>query len=187
MRTARFLHQNSFQFIPEFKLFINTNHLPKISDDTVFSSDRVKVIPFTRFFEEHERDRGLKAFFRRPENLSGILNWLLEGLRLLNAEGLTVPKPVEQAVDEYREDSDILGLFIKERLTAREGGKIKTKDVYASYEGWCSLNGNTPLNSLNLLAELRKRNLVKRDRDLGNIVYGYCLTPKWPENRQPWD
>ena len=43
--TARFLNENSFEYRPQFKLFINTNHLPKVTDVTVFSSGRVKVIP----------------------------------------------------------------------------------------------------------------------------------------------
>lgn len=29
---ARFLNENSFEFVPQFKLFINTNHLPKVTD-----------------------------------------------------------------------------------------------------------------------------------------------------------
>lgn len=34
--TARHLHQREFEFIPKFKLVINTNYLPTITDDTVF-------------------------------------------------------------------------------------------------------------------------------------------------------
>ncbi len=48
--TARFLNENSFEFKPQFKLFINTNHLPKANDVTIFSSGRVKVLPFNRHF-----------------------------------------------------------------------------------------------------------------------------------------
>ena len=43
---ARFLHENSFDFKPQFKLYVNTNYLPVISDMTVFSSDRMQIIPF---------------------------------------------------------------------------------------------------------------------------------------------
>ena len=44
--SARFLHENEFQFKPKFKLILNSNYLPVINDKTVFSSNRVKVIPF---------------------------------------------------------------------------------------------------------------------------------------------
>lgn len=55
--TARFLHQREFEFIPKFKLVINTNYLPVITDDTIFSSGRLNVVSFDRHFEPHEQDK----------------------------------------------------------------------------------------------------------------------------------
>ena len=78
--TARFLGQNSFEYVPQFKLLLHTNHLPQCSDLSVFDSGRVLVLPFSRHFEEWEQDKGLKDEFRKPENLSAVLNWLLKGL-----------------------------------------------------------------------------------------------------------
>ena len=75
--TARFLHENGFEFQPQFKLFINTNHLPQVTDVTLFSSGRVKLIPFERHFSEQERDTGLKKELAKPASLSGILNCCL--------------------------------------------------------------------------------------------------------------
>lgn len=79
---ARFLNENSFEFNPQFKLFVNTNHLPKVTDPTIFDSWRVKVIPFNRHFSESEQNKGLKQELSKPQNLSGIFNWCLEGLKL---------------------------------------------------------------------------------------------------------
>ena len=152
--TARFLHQNSFEFKPEYKLFINTNHLPRVGDDSIFASGRVKLIPFERHFPENEQDKGLKAFFRQPENKSGILNWLLEGLKLLKSEGLKQPDSVRDATAQYRADSDIIGQFISECLIQNPGQKTLFKNVHAVYEEWCKENGYGILNSNNLSAEL---------------------------------
>ena len=71
---ARFLHENSFDFKPNFKIFINTNYKPSVSDMTLFYSNRLKLIPFKRHFEEHEQDKGLKNFFSESHNLSAIFN-----------------------------------------------------------------------------------------------------------------
>ncbi len=68
----RFLHENSFDFQPQFKLYVNTNYLPVITDTTLFTSGRVLIIPFDRHFEEYEQDKGLKAEFRKPEVQSAI-------------------------------------------------------------------------------------------------------------------
>jgi putative DNA primase/helicase len=73
--TGRFLNENPFEFPMEGKIFINTNHLPTISDGTVFASGRAKVIPFERHFSEDEQDKQLKQFCRRRDNKSAIPNW----------------------------------------------------------------------------------------------------------------
>ena len=56
---ARFLHENSFDYKPQFKLYINTNYLPVVNDMTLFSSGRIITIPFERHFEEYEQDKSL--------------------------------------------------------------------------------------------------------------------------------
>lgn len=110
--TARFLNENSFQYRPQFKLFINTNHLPSVTDTTLFSSGRVKIIPFERHFSEQERDEGLKDFFMEPGRLSAILNWCLDGLWLLRETGFQMPDSVREATEDYRQGSDKTGRFI---------------------------------------------------------------------------
>ena len=76
---ARFLNENSFDFKPQFKMYVNTNYLPVITDMTLFQSGRVVIIPFNRHFEEWEQDRTLKEEFSKPNTQSAILNWLVVG------------------------------------------------------------------------------------------------------------
>ena len=56
--TARYLHENSFEFRPNFKIFINTNHRPNITDLTLFESGRIKIIPLTGTSMRRSRTRG---------------------------------------------------------------------------------------------------------------------------------
>jgi putative DNA primase/helicase len=97
--TARFLNANPFEFRPEFKIFINTNHLPRTADNTVFTSSRVKIIPFERHFEENEQDTGLKKLFRKEINKSAVLNWAVEGWRLIQETGFDAPPTVDAAIE----------------------------------------------------------------------------------------
>ena len=55
-QNARFLHENSFDFKLQYKLYINTNYLPVITDMTVFDSNRLYIIPFDRHFEDWEQE-----------------------------------------------------------------------------------------------------------------------------------
>ncbi|SJZ82895.1 DNA primase family protein, partial [Garciella nitratireducens] len=109
-----FLHENSFDFSPKFKLYINTNYLPVITDMTLFSSGRVVIIPPERHFDESEQDKNLKREFAKPKNQSAILNWLIEGYQLLKKEGLTLPDSVKTSTEAYKRDSDKIALFFED-------------------------------------------------------------------------
>lgn len=65
---ARFLHENSFDFQLQFKIYVNTNFLPVINDMTLFSSDRIIIIPFDRHFDEQSRDTTLERQFAKPKS-----------------------------------------------------------------------------------------------------------------------
>ena len=114
--TARSLNENSFEFKPPFKLFVNTNHLPKANDVTFFCSRRVKVLPFNRHFEPDEQDKSLKK--RLEKELSGALNWCLEGLWLMQEMGFVLPQAVLKTTAQYQHDSDKLTRFAEEVLVA---------------------------------------------------------------------
>lgn len=147
--TARYLRENSFEFKPQFKLFIDTNHLPQISDMTLFESDRIRIIPFNRHFTAEERDIDLKAFFAEPANLSGILNWCLDGFRLYQAEGLDMPGSVASATEEYRRHSDRIRMFTAQCIQKQAGQELRSSAIYRHYKDWCAENGFKYENATN--------------------------------------
>lgn len=110
---ARYLHENSFDFQPQFKLYVNTNYLPVINDMTLFTSNRIIIVPFDRHFDEQSQDTTLKRKFTTPQVQSAILNWLLEGNRLLREEGLYLPESVKKATSQLparqRQDGTVCG------------------------------------------------------------------------------
>ena len=162
--TARFLRENSFEFKPQFKLFIDTNYLPQISDMTMFDSDRLRIIPFLRHFSAKERDLDLKSYFARPENLSGILNWCLEGFRLYQAEGLEMPKSVIQATEEYRIVSDRILMFCSQCLKKAIGKELRSQAVYRRYQDWCGENGFKAENASNFRKKMEQHFVYQKRR-----------------------
>ena len=64
------------------------------------------MIPFNRHFNENEQDRGLKALFADPDNLSGIFNWVFEGFKMFIREGIEMPQAVKDATADYELESD---------------------------------------------------------------------------------
>ena len=161
---ARYLHENSFDFKPVFKIFINTNYLPNVSDMTLFESGRLKIIPFKRHFEEAEQDKGLKALFSESSNLSGIFNWCLAGLKAFKVEGLIPPKAVDEATAEYRKDSDRIAQFVEAWLEEDETAEVRTSTAYKLYTQWCDKYGYHAENSKNFNNAMSTRFLIKRKR-----------------------
>lgn len=183
--TARHLHQREFSFIPKFKLVINTNYLPTITDDTVFSSGRINVISFDRHFEPHEQDKNLKDKLRSSSELSGILNWCIEGLRMYRKEGLQPPQAVQNATEVYRTDSDKIGNFINECLVKSDANS-KAKDIYEVYSSWCSDNGYGVENKGNFFSELKSKGIFATSgtvagKTVKNIVKGYVADTNFVE------
>ena len=176
---ARFLHENSFDFQPLFKLYINTNYLPAVNDMTIFTSGRVIIIPFERHFDESEQDKTLKKEFAKPEVQSAILNWLLEGYALLQKEGLSLPQSVKDATSQYQHDSDKMILFMEDCMEAGNYEE-RTSSVYQRYKEWCQENGHYAESMKNFKQSLETVATVVRKRPLtgGNkttMLAGYRL------------
>lgn len=175
--SARFLHENEFQFKPKFKLILNSNYLPVISDKTVFSSNRVKVVPFERHFTEKEQNKHLKEQLQKE--IDGILNWCIEGLQLYRKEGLEPPVAVQNATYEYSEDSDKVGKFISECLV-KSDQNLAAKDVYEKYSQWCNDCGLGIDGRTSFYEELKTKNLLSKTgtvtgKTVKNVMKGYSF------------
>ena len=166
--TARYLNENSFEFYPVAKLFIHTNYLPKVTDASMFSSNRVKVLLFERHFEEYERDTGLKDELTMPENLSGILNWCIDGLVMLQKYGFEEPQCVRDAVNAYREESDKVGLFFAEKMIEDANGDASMAETYEAYKEWCLDNGYRAEGMASFKKSLPKNAEICRKRPAGS-------------------
>ena len=74
---ARFLFQEYFQFAPQFKAYIGTNHLPVIKDSDDAIWERIRRIPFTVQIPKEQRDKDLERTL--ATELPGILAWAVQG------------------------------------------------------------------------------------------------------------
>jgi putative DNA primase/helicase len=83
---------------------------------------------------------------------------------------------VNNAIAEYRQEADIIGVFFSENATERQGGKLKTSELYARYALWAKDNGYRPLSNRSFVVDLRRRYKVRRDGRYGNVVFGIALT-----------
>ncbi|HWJ25768.1 MAG TPA: phage/plasmid primase, P4 family, partial [Flavisolibacter sp.] len=88
------------------KLMFNTNTLPANVEQTEAFFRRFIILPFEVTIPEEERDPELAKKIIDKE-LSGIFNWVLQGLeRLLNNKGFTSSEAINNTVAQYRKESD---------------------------------------------------------------------------------
>lgn len=180
--TARHLYEREFEFIPIFKLFINTNYLPVVSDDTLFSSERVKVIAFERHFKPEEQDRQLKKRLKSADNVTGLFNWCLEGLKSFNDDGqiLFDPDAVIQATEDYRHKSDKIQNFIDDCLTRVPKHYTSMKEAYEVFGDWCQENGFGTENKSNFIEEIKSKGIYSKSgtvhgKTVRNVIKDYAL------------
>jgi putative DNA primase/helicase len=133
--SARFLRQEFFEFIPEFKVFFTTNHVPIIKNNDNGIWRRIRLVPFTVTIPKEKIDKDLPK--KLEKEISGILKWAVDGCLKWQSEGLGEPAAVERATNNYREDMDILGPFMSEVCFFNPMAKIEAKTLFEEYKKWC--------------------------------------------------
>ena len=153
---CRFLHQEEFSYRPQFKLWLATNHLPKISGTDRGIWSRVRMIPFTVTIPAERQDRELED--KLSQELPGILNWALEGLVLWQKDGLGDCAAITEATEEYREDSDVLAEFLGDETVTDSQAMIPARDLYERYLSWCeAAHERFPMQYRNFNSSLTSR------------------------------
>lgn len=137
-RQTRKLNSNPFTFTPQFTMWLSTNFLPSVKDDSVFTSKRIWVIDFDAHFDGDNQDVDLKAKFLQPENRSVILRWMLDGYRMYVEEGLNPPQCVIDSTNHYAMQSNPVLCFIDDCLNIKDGEELERQAAYNAYVKWCS-------------------------------------------------
>lgn len=83
------------------------------------------------------------------DELPGVARWMLDGLKRLKRNGWKFTTSEKQRMQEqrYREDSFNLLAFLKDAdwVTFDRNGSVTSRELYAGYQQWCSVNGEEPL------------------------------------------
>lgn len=136
---ARFMRQDFFEYVPQFKLVIAGNHKPAIRNIDEAMRRRLHLVPFTVTIPEDKRDQKLTEKLLRERD--GILAWAVEGCLDWQRTGLKPPKCVQEATEEYFEGEDAIGRWIDERCVIHVNAKALVADLYADWKTWAEAAG----------------------------------------------
>ncbi len=182
-------HRDAFTFRNDAKLWFSANRVPRTEDESYAYFRRWRIVAFLRTFGPDEADPHLLAKLTTPEELSGILNWALEGLRcLLDQGGFSDTPTVEETRDAYVRLSDPVAAFFADRcLKDPDAPAIPKDDVYETYAAYCRERGLTRLDKNVLVREMGRVAPFARQvqRTLGGARVrcweGFVLAPEEAE------
>lgn len=139
--TARRLYENLMEFVPEFKLWLDSNHKPTIRGTDFGIWRRIRLIPFTVTIPDEKVDPDLIDKLRAE--FPGILRWAAQGAKEWQKDGLGHPASMEVATQDYRSEMDTVGRFLSECTLSGNSYdfEISTADLYRLYEKWVEDNG----------------------------------------------
>lgn len=154
------------------KLAFNTNELPKDVEHTEAFFRRFLIIPFDVTIPEEKRNPNLANEIIEAE-LSGVFNWILEGLnRLLQQGKFSKCDAAQKAVEAYRIESDSVAMFIDEYGYQKSIEDFESlRDLYPSYKNFCLDNGFRPVHSRNLAKRLEALGFDTDKKSFGKIIY----------------
>ena len=166
--TARFLHKEFFSFQPEFKTIVYGNHKPAIRGTDLGIKRRIKLIPFTVTISENEVDPLLKQ--KLLKELSGILNWAIEGLKKIDfydTNSFKEPEIVKNATNDYFDENDLIKDFLEEKCEIMGNYRVEKMQLYGVYLDYCKENHIRELGKTNFGKRLIEKG-VDEMRDMSN-------------------
>lgn len=135
-------YENQVEFPAVHKLWMDSNDRPSVKATDDSSWKRLRPIGFPRRVPDHAIDEKLGAKLRAEG--PGILNWLLEGFKLWQAEGLGDPVGVREARAKWKAECDPLRLFVEECCELRLDDPkcwVPAGELGARYRRWAEDSG----------------------------------------------
>ena len=175
--SARFMRQDFFEYVPQFKLVIAGNHKPSIRNVDEAMKRRLHLIPFTVTIPPEKRDGKLTEKLLKERD--GILAWAIEGCSHWQRHGLNPPACVVSATEEYFEAEDALGQWLEERTKNQAEAREATSQLFADWREWAERAGEY-VGSIKRFAELLiARGFVTTRMHGGTRAFkGVSLRPK---------
>lgn len=164
---ARFLFAETFEFRPQFKMWLAANHKPVIRGQDPAIWQRVKLVPFTVSIPESERDPNLYASLMAE--LPGILAWAVAGCLMWQKEKLNAPEEVTLATEKYRRESDTLGSFIEDCCDTGPAELYATPatELYQAFRRWAEEGGEYAWSQTAFGRRLEDRGITAEKRGSG--------------------
>jgi len=171
---AEFKYENSFEFVPFSRLLFSANSYPRSSDNSPGFFDRWHPVPFDRTFQrddETPRDE-LEARLTTSEELSGLLNRVLDVLPHVLKRGYTESESTRRAKEEFHATTDPLAIWL-EHFTVESPDAVTAKwALMNAYNADCHKAGRPTLSksAFGITFRRLRPNVTETQRTIGGKV-----------------
>ncbi len=148
-------HQDPIKFKNYAKLVYSANQLPETTDNTEAFYRRWIIIQFPYKFVEKEeikedsnkykeKNANILDEILTEEEMSGLLNWALEGLERLQENGkFSISENLEEIKQIWKERTAPTPAFINKYLEKQNGYYLIKDDIYEFYKDFCKYHGKS--------------------------------------------
>jgi putative DNA primase/helicase len=182
--SARFMRQDFFEFMPQFKLFIAGNHRPGLRSVDEAIRRRFHLIPFAVTIPAEERDSELTE--KLKDEWPGIMAWIVEGCLEWQSEGLAAPEAVTAATAEYLESEDAIAAWIDECCERDVNAWAGSSALFASWASWATKAGEAVGSQKKFSQKLAERKFPKHNLNTARGFNGLRILPQ-EQGAASWD
>jgi putative DNA primase/helicase len=182
---AKVLYRDTFEFSPEFTVFLAANDYPEVSstDDPLW--DRLVPALFLHTIPAAQRQNEARDHLKAdPAALSAVLTWAVEGYSVYQREDLAMPDSVKQAKDAYRTAMNPLHDFIKECCYVDSNARVQPKPLFDTYWDWCKRYKRQPLTQQTFVTHMKALGYSKKK---GKEWWWIGISVKRDRDLEPWD
>ena len=174
--SCRHLFGRQFSYRPQFTIWLSCNRLPIVDDTTVFTSGRIRVIPFERHFSEAEQDKGLKRRFMSQRGSDTIMEWLFEGYQDYMRVGLSEPASIKASTANYAlSGGSSLAKFVDSCCDFGANERMSVADFNAAYRAFCDDLGEVPVSPQKARREFEGMGVTKMKSNGTRMYCGASL------------
>lgn len=170
--------KDRFSFNNTARLIFSTNKPPKVDEDTLAFWRRWNFINFPNKFEGKQADKRLLQKLTQKDELSGLLNIALEGVRrLFNSQGYSYELSPDEIAEWHQKASDSIYAFVEDVCEANSEAWISKDDLYDAFLEYCDKQNIPRIGKETFGRDLKNaRNahvVFQRKGPRGKQIYGW--------------
>jgi putative DNA primase/helicase len=172
---ARFMRQDFFTYVPQFKLVIAGNHKPGLRGVDEAIRRRFNLLPFVVNFANPDKELSNKLRAEWP----GILQWAIDGCLEWQRIGLMPPEIVQAATASYLAQEDLIEQWLEERCGRDKIYQERSSELFNDWKSWGEAAGEYVGSQKRFAQALEDRGFVRgRNSENKAIFIGVAL--RWP-------